>query len=1278
MLDFRKRLRKLKRKELASDKPPPQQASSQAPAPPIVRPRLYGLFPLHKDEPTTDSDEAVGVDIVAIHGLNGDAFTTWQHENGTIWLRDLLPNTFPGSRVFTYGYPSELFWSSSVATLRDYSRNLLTAIAAVSEGKQRPIIFVCHSLGGLVCKQVGSSKESRERGSDFAKALVLAHEDDHLHGDILSATSGIIFFGTPHRGSKGADIGKIVGRVVNVCLRASTAGVAGSVRDDLLATLKSNSKALSDLAISSRNRLRNLEIVTFHETETMPGLSELVVDQHSAIMEVPGEDIIPLFANHRTMCRFEGANDNGYSYTVQAIKRLARTARMNREMAMKSNRTSSNHNMLALSETERSCMVLLNSIYLAEYKAQLPRPVQGTCSWILSHPAYLTWLTAEETRLLWVTGEPGCGKTMLSTYLTDHLKLGKATSVKPQVFFFFCDDKIKSQRDANAVLRGILYQILQQHRKLIKHVKSRFEMDGPSLANSFPALWELFLKIAADSTSGAIGVIVDAIDECEVRTRKSFLNAMIQLVNEAQEVHRQPRKCIKFLITSRPSLGNSYNHTGVMENRLSIDQSRDNIREDLKLVIRSKVGEIAKRFDCDDATRNHLEQVLYSKSDQNFLWLNMVLHSLERSPRASKKDFERIINTFPPNLEATYNRFLRAISSEDQDDARNILQLLVGSSRHLTLVEMNIAFTIDKDHMTVSEVLDDLQLSIRSTLQNIVGSFVRIKEVNQNLDEEAKVSLIHQTAKEYLTDRAIHSTDHVAQSLAIPLVDAALSISQSCIRYLLLKDFRTDIFASDRTSLETKTTGSSQSLPFMDFDAIGLGGALGLDDHLGLDSFFKDSQVVDDDQCTLISERYKYFDYSATHWAEHYSLCESIAPKPIRDAVHKLTTTSFYESRNWLRYYWNKANMEHSFPDNFETLEVAAFFNFSMLLADLLETADVNIEGTKSRALFWAARMSSLDCIRILLRHGAVANSIVMDRQTPLTISAQYGHLDAVQILLDDPRTDMTFRGKSGRSVLSFAAGNGHLEIVEALLKHGAFRSDDQDHTHWTPLFWAVQGDYASIVQLLLRQPSVDANQVDKSGRSVLSWAAGEGARRTLKVLLRWPSIDINLKDAKGRSALSWAAGNGQNEVVMTLLQRPGIDKASKDHDLRNALSWAAQGGHTNTLRTLLKNECGGEDDADVDAWTPLLWALFIRAASTVEALLSTGRVQINHQDNYGRTALIWAASYGYLDVVKLLLSWKAAQHIKNGRGHTAADAARLEGHTEVWEYLQAHQPERN
>jgi ankyrin repeat protein len=918
-------------------------------------------------------------------------------------------------------------------------------------------------------------------------------------------------------------------------------------------------------------------------------------------------------------------------------------------------------------------MVLLNSIYLAEYKAQLPTPVQGTCSWILNHPAYLAWLTAEETKLLWITGEPGCGKTMISAYLTDHLRLGYANSAKPQVFFFFCDDKVKSQRDANAILRAILYQIVQQRRKLIKYVKNRFELDGPSLANSFSALWELFLKIVTASTSGAVRIIVDAIDECEVRTRNSFLKAIMRLVNEPQDVHPQSRNCIKFLITSRPSLGNSYNLTGLMKNRLPIEQDQGNIIEDVKLVIRSKVGEIANKFHCDNDTKSYLERVLYSRSDQSFLWLNMVLHSLETSPKASKRDFERIIDTFPQNLEATYNRFLHEISPGDRDDAGRVLRLLIGSSRHLTLAEMNTAFTIDQDHKSVADVVNDLQISISSTLQNVVGSFVRIRETDQISHKDSKVSLIHQSAKEYLTDLALRSADETVQSLAVPLSDAALSISQACIRYLLLEEFQLDIFGSERTSLETDSTNSCHSLSYIDFDATASSGPLDLDDHLGLDNFFKDSREINEDQCTLIAQKYKFFDYAATHWAEHFSLCEGIATKSVREGVNRLTTHS-YVLTNWLRYYWIKNNIEYSFPDTFETIEVAAFFNLAMLLAEIMEKAEFDNDAKILQALFWAARMSSLKCIKVLLQHGANPNGVSIDRQTPLTISAQYGHLDAVQILLNEPGTDVTSKGKSGRSALSFAAGNGHLEIVEALLKHGAFRLDEQDNSRWTPLFWAVLGDHGSIVQLLLEQPLIDINQVDKHGRSVLSWAAGEGARRALKVLLRHPSVDLNLRDIEGRSPLLWAARNGQGEAVSILMHKTGIDKATKDKDLRNAISWACQGGHTNTLRTLLKNECGGEDDADIDAWTPLLWALFERSPATVETLVSTRRVRIDHQDGYGRTALIWAASYGYLDVVQLLVSWKASLLIKNQGGHTAADVARMAGQTEVWEFLEAQQ----
>lgn len=128
--------------------------------------------------PSTKPDfqpESFGVDIIAIHGLNGSSVNTWKNDNGTLWLRDLLPNDIPGARIHSFGYPSKLFLNNCVGGVRQFAGSLLRAIDTdpiinvsafrpklddlpmkLQEGK-RPIIYVCHSLGGIVLKKVSDS-----------------------------------------------------------------------------------------------------------------------------------------------------------------------------------------------------------------------------------------------------------------------------------------------------------------------------------------------------------------------------------------------------------------------------------------------------------------------------------------------------------------------------------------------------------------------------------------------------------------------------------------------------------------------------------------------------------------------------------------------------------------------------------------------------------------------------------------------------------------------------------------------------------------------------------------------------------------------------------------------------------------------------------------------------------------------------------------------------------------------------------------------------------------
>lgn len=100
------------------------------------------------------------VDIITIHGLNGHREKTWTDKTTNVnWLCDetCLPKDIPNARVLSFGYNSASYFSRYDSDVRDFASELLAAVRASRKSyaeKHRPIVFICHSLGGLVFKQV--------------------------------------------------------------------------------------------------------------------------------------------------------------------------------------------------------------------------------------------------------------------------------------------------------------------------------------------------------------------------------------------------------------------------------------------------------------------------------------------------------------------------------------------------------------------------------------------------------------------------------------------------------------------------------------------------------------------------------------------------------------------------------------------------------------------------------------------------------------------------------------------------------------------------------------------------------------------------------------------------------------------------------------------------------------------------------------------------------------------------------------------------------------------
>ncbi len=238
-------------------------------------PEQTGVYLLQNDIITGNEvgTRTYEVDIVAVHGLNGTAMGTWtgakveqQSHRATkrLWLKDFLYKDFPGARVFTYKYPSHLFFSKSKGTTDDYAEKLLLGLRSHRVGQERrPIIFIAHSLGGIVCK----------------KALVLASEDSDYTA-LLESTVGILFFGTPHSGVAGTpDIVMMVGSIIDTLSRISgPRWLRGKIRKDLLAGLKTDS---SDLRHTTKRfglllRKRKIRIISIFETKEQPPFGRLV------------------------------------------------------------------------------------------------------------------------------------------------------------------------------------------------------------------------------------------------------------------------------------------------------------------------------------------------------------------------------------------------------------------------------------------------------------------------------------------------------------------------------------------------------------------------------------------------------------------------------------------------------------------------------------------------------------------------------------------------------------------------------------------------------------------------------------------------------------------------------------------------------------------------------------------------------------------------------------------------------------------------------------------
>ncbi|PCG88151.1 NACHT nucleoside triphosphatase [Penicillium occitanis (nom. inval.)] len=356
--------------------------------------------------------------------------------------------------------------------------------------------------------------------------------------------------------------------------------------------------------------------------------------------------------------------------------------------------------------------------------------LNGAYNWILNHADFKRWRYERQSQLLWIKGDPGKGKTMLLCGIIDELT--KSAPNTTSISFFFCQSTDVRINCATAVLRGLIFMLVDQQPSLMSHVRRQYDKTGKQIfegVNAWEALSDIFTSILEDPLLKNTYLIIDALDECT-----TGLNHLLKLV--AQKSSAYPH--VKWIVSSRnwppieETLGSATQNT-----KLQLELNETSVAEAVAFFINHKVQELTEKKKYNNEIREAVSQHLLSNAHGTFLWVALVCEKLTNVP---KRNVQKKLEEFPPGLDELYKRMLDQISdTDDADLCKSLLGVITTVYRPITLDELMSSIDLS------AEVTDDSDLA---EIIRLCGSFLTLRG--------RTISLIHQSAKDFLLREAAH------------------------------------------------------------------------------------------------------------------------------------------------------------------------------------------------------------------------------------------------------------------------------------------------------------------------------------------------------------------------------------------------------------------------------------------------------------------------------------------------------------------------------------------
>ena len=236
------------------------------------------------------------------------------------WPGQLLPPIVEEekARILVYGYDADVTSVTdgvSKDKIHNHAEGLVAALCAnrgPQKATERPIIFVAHSLGGLIVKR-----------ALIYSSEIRGNKTEHLRS-IFVSTYGILFLGTPHRGADIAEWGSRLERICGTMLPKRLV----DTQPQLVHALKANSETLQNIDRQFIQLTSRFHMYFFHEGKptNLGGTLKYIVNEESASPNIQDVERASIQQDHSHMCKFENDSAPGFHLVTEAIQRYATQA----------------------------------------------------------------------------------------------------------------------------------------------------------------------------------------------------------------------------------------------------------------------------------------------------------------------------------------------------------------------------------------------------------------------------------------------------------------------------------------------------------------------------------------------------------------------------------------------------------------------------------------------------------------------------------------------------------------------------------------------------------------------------------------------------------------------------------------------------------------------------------------------------------------------------------------------------------------------------------------